>query len=42
MTNAQIIYELLRFVPQFFFFFFCFYFVGQILGYPLNLKLLRT
>lgn len=42
MTNAQIIYELLRFIPQFFFFFFCFYFVGQIVGYPLNLKLLRT
>lgn len=42
MTDAQIIYELLRFIPQFFFAFFGFYFVGQIVGCPLNLKLPRT
>lgn len=42
MTEIQIIYELLRFIPQFFFALFCFYFIGNIVGCPLNLKHVST
>ena len=42
MSDAQIVFEILRFVPMFFFLLLCFNFIGQIVDHPLNLKAPRT